>query len=54
MNRKYTIFRILYFVLVGLVLIQAACFGFDVYIMLPILCMFLCYYKMKQYQEKGE
>ena len=52
MNRKYIIFRWLYFILVALVLIQAAVFGFDAYIMLPILCLIICYYKMKQYENK--
>lgn len=52
MNRKYVIFKWLYFVLVALVLIQAVAFGFDAYIMLPILCLIICYYKMKQYENK--
>ena len=52
MNRKYIIFKWLYFILVALVLIQAAVFGFDAYIMLPILCLIVCYYKMKQHERK--
>lgn len=52
MNRKYIIFKWLYFILAALVMLQAALFGFDIYIMLPILCMIVCYYKMKQYKDK--
>ena len=52
MNRKYLIFKWMYFVLTGLVLIQAAISGFDAYIMLPILCMIICYMKMKEYKDK--
>lgn len=52
MNKKYVFFKWAYFILVALVLLQAVLFGFDVYIMLPILCMVMCYYKMKKYEDK--
>ena len=52
MTKKYIIFKWIYFILVALVLVQAVLFGFDIYIMLPILCMVVFYYKMKQYEDK--
>lgn len=49
---RYRVFRILYFVLMVLWIAQIAFGGFNIYILIPTICLVLCYYFLKKAERE--
>lgn len=49
---RYRIFRILYFVLLALWFVQIAFGGFNIYLLIPTVCLVLCYLFMKKAERE--